>query len=106
MTWLRSILSRIDGFLAAILLTVAFASLMPARGEAAVAVGWLTDAAIALLVFHARRAAFTRSRACWSAAVATAHDGVPEHVRAVSGCSEYPRSFWPQVCYPRRSGPG
>ena len=51
MTWLRSILSRIDGFLAAILLTVAFASLMPARGEAAVAVGWLTDAAIALLFF-------------------------------------------------------
>ena len=51
MTWLRSIWSRIDGFLAAILLTVAFASLMPARGEAAVAVGWLTDAAIALLFF-------------------------------------------------------
>ena len=51
MTWLRSILSRIDGFLAAILLTVAFASLIPARGEAAVAVGWLTDAAIALLFF-------------------------------------------------------
>ena len=51
MTWLRSIWSRIDWFLAAILLTVAFASLMPARGEAAVAVGWLTDAAIALLFF-------------------------------------------------------
>jgi hypothetical protein len=29
----RSILSRIDGFLAAILLTVAFASLVPARGD-------------------------------------------------------------------------
>jgi solute carrier family 10 (sodium/bile acid cotransporter), member 7 len=38
MTWLRSIWSRIDRFLAAILLTVAFASLMPARGEAAVVV--------------------------------------------------------------------
>jgi sodium/bile acid cotransporter 7 len=51
MSQLRSIWSRIDGFLAAILLTVAFASLMPARGDAAVAVGWLTDAAIALLFF-------------------------------------------------------
>ena len=51
MTLLRSIWSRIDKFLAAILLTVAFASVMPARGEAAVAVGWLTDAAIALLFF-------------------------------------------------------
>ena len=38
MTWFRSIWSRIDRFLAAILLTVAFASLMPARGDAAVAV--------------------------------------------------------------------
>src|ERR1700746_2543847 len=47
----RSVWSRIDGFLAAILLTVAFAALMPARGEAAGAVGWLTDAAIALLFF-------------------------------------------------------
>jgi solute carrier family 10 (sodium/bile acid cotransporter), member 7 len=51
MIWLRPIWSRIDWFLAAILLTVAFASLMPARGDAAVAVGWLTDAAIALLFF-------------------------------------------------------
>ncbi|MGA7811062.1 bile acid:sodium symporter family protein [Bradyrhizobium sp.] len=51
MTAVRSIWSRIDGFLAAILLTVAFAAAMPARGEAAVAVGWLTDAAIALLFF-------------------------------------------------------
>jgi sodium/bile acid cotransporter 7 len=51
MTGFRSIWSRIDGFLAAILLTVAFASLVPARGDAAVAVGWLTDAAIALLFF-------------------------------------------------------
>lgn len=51
MTGFRSLWSRIDGFLAAILLTVAFASLVPARGEAAVAVGWLTKAAIALLFF-------------------------------------------------------
>src|SRR5271167_4512799 len=51
MPWFRSFWSRIDRFLAAILLTVAFASLMPARGEAAVAFGWLTDAAIALLFF-------------------------------------------------------
>src|ERR1700759_2866699 len=51
MTLVRSIWSRIDRFLAAILLTVAFATVMPARGEAAVAVGWLTDAAIALLFF-------------------------------------------------------
>jgi len=51
MTGFRSIWSRIDGFLAAILLTVVFASLMPARGDAAVTVGWLTDAAIALLFF-------------------------------------------------------
>ena len=51
MTGFHSIWSRIDGFLAAILLTVAFASLVPARGDAAVAVGWLTDAAIALLFF-------------------------------------------------------
>jgi len=51
MNGFRPIWSRIDGFLAAILLTVVFASLMPARGDAAVAVGWLTDAAIALLFF-------------------------------------------------------
>ena len=51
MIWLRPIRSRIDWFLAAILLTVAFASLMPARGETAVGVGWLTDAAIASLFF-------------------------------------------------------
>jgi sodium/bile acid cotransporter 7 len=51
MTGFRSIWSRIDGFLAAILLTVAFASLVPARGDAAAAVGWLTKAAIALLFF-------------------------------------------------------
>jgi len=51
MIWSRPICSRIDWFLAAILLTVAFASLMPARGDVAVAVGWLTDAAIALLFF-------------------------------------------------------
>src|SRR6202047_4657540 len=51
MTLVRSIRSRIDSFLAAILLTVAFATVMPVRGDAAVAVGWLTDAAIALLFF-------------------------------------------------------
>ena len=51
MILVRSVWSRIDKFLAAILLTVAFAAVMPARGEAAVAVGWLTDAAIALLFF-------------------------------------------------------
>src|SRR3984885_7527827 len=51
MTGFRAIWSRIDGFLAAILLTVAFASLLPARGHAAVAVSWLTDGAIALLFF-------------------------------------------------------
>jgi solute carrier family 10 (sodium/bile acid cotransporter), member 7 len=51
MTWLRLIWSHIDRFLAAILLTVALSCVMPARGEAAVAVGWLTDAAIALLFF-------------------------------------------------------
>jgi solute carrier family 10 (sodium/bile acid cotransporter), member 7 len=51
MTLVRSVWSRIDRFLAAILLTVVFATVMPARGDAAVAVGWLTDAAIALLFF-------------------------------------------------------
>jgi sodium/bile acid cotransporter 7 len=51
MTLLRSVCSRIDGFLAAILLTVAFAAVMPARGEGAAAVGWLVDAAIVLLFF-------------------------------------------------------
>ncbi len=51
MTLLRSVWSRIDSFLAAILLTVAFAAVMPARGEAAEALGRLTVAAIALLFF-------------------------------------------------------
>ena len=51
MILLRSVWSRIDRFLAAILLTVAFAAVMPARGEAATAVGWLADAAIVLLFF-------------------------------------------------------
>ncbi|MGA2892640.1 MAG: bile acid:sodium symporter family protein [Xanthobacteraceae bacterium] len=51
MAWLGLILSRIDRFLAAILLTVGFAALVPARGEAAAGFGWLTDAAIALLFF-------------------------------------------------------
>ncbi|HTZ03655.1 MAG TPA: bile acid:sodium symporter family protein [Xanthobacteraceae bacterium] len=44
-------LSRIDRFLAAILLTVAFASIVPVRGEAAQAAGWLTNTAIMLLFF-------------------------------------------------------
>jgi solute carrier family 10 (sodium/bile acid cotransporter), member 7 len=51
MILIRSVWSRIDKFLAAILLTVAFAAVMPARGEAAAAVGWLADAAIVLLFF-------------------------------------------------------
>jgi solute carrier family 10 (sodium/bile acid cotransporter), member 7 len=51
MILIRSVWSRIDKFLAAILLTVAFAAVMPARGDAAWAVGWLTDAAIVLLFF-------------------------------------------------------
>jgi len=51
MILIRSVWSRIDNFLAAILLTVAFAAVMPARGEAAAAVGWLADAAIVLLFF-------------------------------------------------------
>jgi solute carrier family 10 (sodium/bile acid cotransporter), member 7 len=51
MILIRSIWSRVDRFLAAILLTVAFAAVMPARGEAAAVLGWLTDAAIALLFF-------------------------------------------------------
>jgi sodium/bile acid cotransporter 7 len=51
MILLRSVWSRVDRFLAAILLTVAFAAVMPARGEAAAAVGWLADAAIVLLFF-------------------------------------------------------
>ena len=81
---LRSIWSHIDKFLAAILLTVAFSTVMPARGDAATAVGWLTDAAIALLFFmHGARLSPERG-ACWRAALATAHDGIPEHVRAVS----------------------
>jgi solute carrier family 10 (sodium/bile acid cotransporter), member 7 len=51
MILIRSVWSHIDRFLAAILLTVAFAAVMPARGEAAAAVGWLADAAIVLLFF-------------------------------------------------------
>jgi sodium/bile acid cotransporter 7 len=51
MTLIRSAWSRIDRFLAVILLTVAFAAVMPARGDAAAAVGWLADAAIVLLFF-------------------------------------------------------
>lgn len=51
MNLVRSVWSRFDRFLAAILLTVAFAAVMPARGEAAEALGWVTDGAIALLFF-------------------------------------------------------
>jgi len=51
MKLVHSVWSRIDRFLAAILLTVAFAAVMPARGEAAAALGWVTDGAIALLFF-------------------------------------------------------
>ena len=51
MAWFAPVRSRIDPFLTAILATVAIAFLMPARGEAASAVGWLTDIAIALLFF-------------------------------------------------------
>ena len=51
MTLVRAVWSRIDKFLAAILLTVAFAAVLPARGDAAQAVGWLTNAAIVLLFF-------------------------------------------------------
>src|SRR5580658_11362351 len=51
MVRLRTLWSRIDRFLAAMLLTVGFASFLPARGETATAVGWLTHAAIALLFF-------------------------------------------------------
>jgi sodium/bile acid cotransporter 7 len=51
MAWLNPVWSRIDPFLAAILATVGFAFLLPARGEAATTVGWATDLAIALLFF-------------------------------------------------------
>jgi sodium/bile acid cotransporter 7 len=51
MILLRSVWSGIDRFLAAILLTVGFAAVMPARGDAAEAVGWLADGAIVLLFF-------------------------------------------------------
>jgi sodium/bile acid cotransporter 7 len=44
-------ISGIDRFLAAILLTVALASVVPARGEPAAVVAWLTDAGIMLLFF-------------------------------------------------------
>ena len=59
--------SRIDPFLAAILATVGFAFLLPARGETATTVGWMTDVAIALLFFmHGARlspeAAFAGAR--------------------------------------------
>lgn len=44
-------ISGIDRFLAAILLTVALASVVPARGELAAVVARLTDAGIMLLFF-------------------------------------------------------
>ena len=46
---LNRALSRIDPFLAAILLMVALASVVPARGEAANVAAWATDFAIMLL---------------------------------------------------------
>jgi sodium/bile acid cotransporter 7 len=48
---LQRALSRIDRFLAAILATVALASILPARGETAAVFSWLTDAGIMLLFF-------------------------------------------------------
>jgi sodium/bile acid cotransporter 7 len=51
MARLRSLASRLDPFLVAILLTVGLASLLPARGAAAIAADGLTDAAVALLFF-------------------------------------------------------
>jgi solute carrier family 10 (sodium/bile acid cotransporter), member 7 len=51
MARLRSFCSRLDPFLVAILLTVGLASLLPARGAAALAADRLTDAAVALLFF-------------------------------------------------------
>jgi sodium/bile acid cotransporter 7 len=44
-------LSRVDPFLAAIVITVALASVAPAHGEAADVAAWVTDAAIMLLFF-------------------------------------------------------
>src|ERR1700756_4896857 len=81
---LRSFWSRIDKFLAAILLTVAFAAVMPARGDAAAAGCWLGGTALVLFVFYARGEAFARRGARRSAALAAARDGVPGHIRAVS----------------------
>ncbi|MGC1779790.1 MAG: bile acid:sodium symporter family protein [Xanthobacteraceae bacterium] len=49
--FLSRVLSRVDRFLAAILLMVAFASVVPVRGQAAHVATWLTDAAIMLLFF-------------------------------------------------------
>ena len=89
MTLVRSIWSRIDKFLAAILLTVALATVMPARGEAAVAVGWLTDAAIALLFFMHGAKLSPEVAASWRAALAAARDGVPEHIRVVSVARDF-----------------
>ena len=48
---LNRALSGIDPFLAAVLLMVALASVVPARGEAAAVAGWLTSAGIMLLFF-------------------------------------------------------
>jgi sodium/bile acid cotransporter 7 len=42
---------KIDPFIVALLTTVAVASLLPCRGSFAVIMGWVTDAAIALLFF-------------------------------------------------------
>jgi solute carrier family 10 (sodium/bile acid cotransporter), member 7 len=51
MTRFRSLCSRLDPFLVAILLTVGLASLLPARGIMGVAADGVADAAVALLFF-------------------------------------------------------
>src|SRR3984893_14905627 len=51
---------------------------------------WLTNGCgHRAVVFHARGEAFARSCVSWCAALATAHDGVPEHVRAVSAARNF-----------------
>jgi sodium/bile acid cotransporter 7 len=51
MARLVSILASIDRFLLAIILTVALASFLPARGDAAVVADWATTSAVAFLFF-------------------------------------------------------
>jgi len=55
---LRTVVSRVDPFLAALVATVGLATLIPATGEAAMAIGAATDIAIALMFFmHGTRLA-------------------------------------------------